>query len=272
MYGEDRDIYLSDREAKEQILEIGRRMYAKSYVVSNDGNITCKVSPTTLWSTPTGVSKGFMTEDQLIKVDLEGRVLQGSNRISSELKMHLRVYKENPNIIACVHAHPPAATSFAIAGIPLDRPILPEGVVQLGIVPIAPYATPGTQEVPDSIAPYCTTHNAVLLANHGALTWGDSPMQAYMRMESLEYYAMVTMYTGNIIGKANELSCEQVDRLVETRTKLGITTGGRPTCRYALSGQPSPCSQGQRCPSGSPCENGEVAQVVRSVITQLKGK
>ena len=209
--------YLSDRVAKEQILEVGRRMYAKGYVVSNDGNITCKVSPTTLWTTPTGVSKGYMTDEMLIKADLEGRVLQGTWKPSSELKMHLRVYKENPNLIACVHAHPPAATSFAIAGIALDRPILPEAVVQLGIVPVAPYATPGTQEVPDSIAPYCRTCNGILLANHGALTWGTDLMQAYMRMESLEYYALITMYTSSIIGRANELSREQVDRLTKSR-------------------------------------------------------
>lgn len=228
MYGEERDRYLSDRDAKAEILEVGRRMYAKNYVVSNDGNITCKVSPTTLWTTPTGVSKGYMTDEMLIKVDLEGHVLQGTRKPSSELKMHLRVYQENPDLIACVHAHPPVATSFAIAGIALDRPILPEGVVQLGVVPVAPYAAPGTQEVPDSIAPYCRSHNAVLLANHGALTWGNSPLEAYMRMESLEYYAQVTMYTGSVLGRANELTERQIDQLIETRSRLGITAGGRP--------------------------------------------
>lgn len=220
--------WLSDQEAVRQILEVGRRMYAKSYVASNDGNITCRVSPDALWTTPAGVSKGYMTEDMLIKVDLEGRVLAGSAAPSSELKMHLRVYQENNLVRACVHAHPPVATSFAIAGIALDRPILPEAVVQLGVVPVAPYATPGTQEVPDSIAPYCRTHNGVLLANHGALTWGGSPMEAYMRMESLEYYALITMYTGNILGRANELTEAQIDRLIETRRGLGITAGGRP--------------------------------------------
>ena len=220
--------YLSDQDAVEQILEIGRRMYAKNYVAANDGNITCLVSPTTLWTTPAGVSKGYMTKEMLMKMDLDGHILQGTQKPSSELKMHLRVYLENPDLTACVHAHPPAATAFAIAGIALDRPILPEAIVQLGVGPVAPDAAPGTQEVPDSIAPYCRTHNGVLLANHGALTWGTSPMQAYMRMESLEYYALLTMYTGSIIGQANELSREQVDRLVETRTKLGITAGGRP--------------------------------------------
>lgn len=221
MCGEAR--YLSDQAAREQLLEVGRRMYAKNYVVSNDGNITCKVSPTALWTTPTGVSKGYMTEEMLIKVDLEGRVLQGTWAPSSELKMHLRVYRENPRLTACVHAHPPAATSFAIAGVALDRPILPEAIVQLGVVPVAPYATPGTQEVPDSIAPYCRTHNGVLLANHGALTWGTSLMQAYMRMESLEYYALITMYTGSIIGRANELSREQVARLEAIRPPIDKT-------------------------------------------------
>lgn len=220
--------WLSDQEAIEQILEVGRRMYARNYVAANDGNITCRVSPDTLWATPTGVSKGYMTREMLIKVDLEGQVLEGSAAPSSELKMHLRVYQENPAVRACVHAHPPAATSFAIAGIPLDRPILPEAVVQLGVVPVAPYAAPGTQEVPDSIAPYCRTHNAVLLANHGALTWGNSPLEAYMRMESLEYYAQVTMYTGSVLGRANELTERQIDQLIETRSRLGITAGGRP--------------------------------------------
>jgi len=233
MLGEDKDRYLSDREAKKQILEVGRRMYAKGFVVSNDGNISCRVSPTTIWTTPTGVSKGYMTLDMLIKVDLDGNILSGKSKPSSELKMHLRAYQENPDIMSVVHAHPPIATSFAIAGIPLSRAILPEAVVQLGEVPLAAYATPGTQEVPDSIAPFCRTHNGVLLANHGALTWGDSPMHAYFRMETLEYYAMVSMYTSNIIGKANELSCEQVDRLVEARTLMGITTGGRPQCQTA---------------------------------------
>lgn len=223
--------YLSDEAAVEAILTVGRRLYEKNYVASNDGNITCRVSPTELWATPTGVSKGFMTAEMLIKTDLDGNVLCGTHRPSSELKMHLRVYRENPDVRAVVHAHPPVGTSFAIAGIALDRPILPEAVVQLGTVPVAPYATPGTQEVPDSIAPFCRTHNAVLLANHGALTWGDDPMQAYMRMESMEYYALVTMYTGFVLGRANELTHAQVDRLIETRERLGIRGGGRPVCR-----------------------------------------
>ena len=222
--------YLSDYEAKKQIIAIGKRMYDKGFVASNDGNISCRVGPNTIWTTPTGVSKGFMTPDMLVKMNFDGKVLMGKLKPSSEVKMHLRVYNENPDVMAVTHAHPPVATSFAIAGISLDRAIHPEAGVNLGSVPIAHYATPGSQDVPDSIAPYCNTHNAVLLANHGALSWGKDLTEAYHRLESLEYYATVLMYTGRIIGRANELSCSQVNELIDIREKLGITSGGTPPC------------------------------------------
>lgn len=222
--------YPSDFEAKKAIIEVGKRMYAKGFVASNDGNISMKVGTNAIWTTPTGVSKGYMTPDMLVKINLDGKVLAGRNKPSSEAKMHLRVYKENTDVMAVTHAHPPVATSFAIAGISLDKAILPEAVVNLGSVPIAHYATPGSTDVPDSIAPYCKSHNAVLLANHGALSWGKDVFEAYYRLESLEYYANVLMYTGNIIGKANELSCHQVEELIHIREKLGIRTGGIPPC------------------------------------------
>ena len=247
------DGYPSDLEAKREILEVGRRMYAKNFVASNDGNISYKVSDKTLWCTPTGVSKGYMTDEMLVLMDLDGNVLRGSWKPSSEMKMHLRVYKENPSVKAVVHAHPPVSTSFAIAGIPLNRAILTEAVMGIGEIPIAPYAMPGTQEVPDSIAPFVTTHNGCLLANHGALTWGSSCMEAWMRMESVEYYATVSMYTSNIIGQANELTCEQVDRLIERRTNSGITTGGRPTCRDCRD---KDTCQFSTCKGGSGCSCG----------------
>lgn len=225
--------YMSDFEAKKAIIDIGKRMYMKGFVAANDGNISCKVGPNALWTTPTGVSKGFMTTDMLVKTDLNGKVLMGNRKPSSELKMHLRVYNENPEVMAVTHAHPMVATSFAIAGISLDRAVLPEAIVQLGSVPIAHYATPGTQEVPDSIAPYCKTHNGVLLANHGALSWGKDVFEAFFRLESIEYYATVLMYTGRIIGKQNELSCRQVDDLINIRERLGIMSGGIPPCSAA---------------------------------------
>lgn len=225
--------YYSDFEAKKLICEIGKRMYDRNFVAANDGNISVKVSSNAIWCTPTGVSKGFMTPDMLVKLDLNGKVLSGKYKPSSEVKMHLRVYKENPEANAVVHAHPLVATSFAIAGINLDKAVLPEAVVLLGNVPVAPYATPGSQEVPDSIAPYCKDYNAVLLANHGALTWGGDLIEAYHRMESLEHYATILMYTGKIINESNELNCKQVEDLIKIRESLGIKSGGIPPCSVA---------------------------------------
>jgi L-fuculose-phosphate aldolase len=208
----------SDDDACQEILDIGRRMYEKNYVAANDGNITCKVAPDMIWATPTGVSKGYMRLDQLVKMRLDGTVVQaGALKPSSEIKMHLRVYKENPAVMGVTHAHPPVATSFAIAGIALDQAIYPEAIVNLGTVPCVPYETPGSQGVPDSIAPYCRDYNAVLLANHGALSWGSSLMEAYFRLESLEHYAMILMYTGHIIGKANVLNRDQIAELRKIR-------------------------------------------------------
>ena len=224
-------VYPTDSEAKKLIVEIGRRMYMKNFVAANDGNISCKVDDDIIWTTPTGVSKGFMTEDQMVKMRLDGTVLsQGERGPSSEVKMHLRIYHENPEARGVCHAHPPISTSFAIAGIGLDKAIYPEALVNLGTVPCVHYEAPGSQGIPDSIAPYARDYNALLLANHGAVAWGGSLMEAWYRLESTEHYAMVIMYTGNIIGKANVLSCDQVSELIEIRNKLGITSGGIPPC------------------------------------------
>ena len=219
---------MRDARIRKEIVEIGRRMYARGLVASFDGNISVRTTDGRIWTTPTGVPKGFLTPKDLVCVDRDGNRLAGKRSPSSELKMHLRVYQENPAVFAVVHAHPPVATSYAIAGYRLDRAILAEPTVTLGIVPVAPYATPGSQEVPDSIAPYCRTSNAVLLANHGALTWGSDLLEAYGRMESVEYYATVLMNTLSLIGRANVLGTAQVERLLRIRESLGIRAGGVP--------------------------------------------
>ncbi|MDR1944179.1 MAG: class II aldolase/adducin family protein [Synergistaceae bacterium] len=219
-----------DEEACREILEVGRRMYEKNYVAANDGNISCRVAPDVIRATPTGVSKGFMRADQLVKMRLDGTVLySGGLEPSSEIKMHIRLYNENPAIMGATHAHPPVATSFAIAGIALDSAIYPEALVNLGVVPCVHYEAPGSRGVPDSVAPYCRDYNAVLLANHGALTWGASLMEAYFRLEALEHYAAILMNTSYIIGRANSLSREQVIEALQIRERLGITAGGAPS-------------------------------------------
>jgi L-fuculose-phosphate aldolase len=221
--------FLSDRDARRAILDIGRRMYAKNFVAANDGNISVRVAGGAVWATPTGVSKGFMREKDLVKMGLDGRVLKaGALAPSSEIKMHLRVYQENPGVGGVTHAHPPACTSFAIAGISLDRAVYPEALVTLGVVPCVHYERPGSQGIPDSVAPYCKSHNAVLLSNHGALSWGRDLTEAWYRLESMEHYALILICTGKLLGRARVLSRSQVDELLEIRKGLGVTSGGAP--------------------------------------------
>ena len=220
--------YMTEKEAKKAIIDIGQRMYVRGFVAANDGNISVRTGKNEVWATPTGVSKGYMKKKMLVKVDLDGNVLEGTYKPSSELKMHLRAYRENESLRSVCHAHPPICTCFAVAGIPLDSPILAEAVITLGDVPIAPYAELGTEAVPEVIAPYCHTHNGVLLANHGAVTWADEAYAAYYRLESMEYYAKILLITDKLLGRQNQLSDEQIARLVGMREKFGIKQGGVP--------------------------------------------
>ncbi len=191
---------MTDRAIRKSIVDVGRRLYARGLVASFDGNVSVRTDDGRVWTTPTGVPKGRLRPRDLVCTDLEGRVLRGRRAPSSEIRMHLRVYRENPEARAAVHAHPPSATAFAAAGLPLDRPVLTEMAAVLGTVPVAPYAAPGTEAVGDSVAPFCRTHRAVLLANHGALSWGASLEEAYGRMESLESYATVLLHLARLGG------------------------------------------------------------------------
>lgn len=216
-------VYPSDAQARAQILEAGLKIYQRGLVAANDGNLSVRVGENALWVTPTGVSKGAMTEDMLVKLDLDGNILEGTRKPSSETKMHLRIYQEDPLVRAVVHAHPPAATAFAAAGIPLDRPVLQEAVVQLGTVPVAPFALPGSQGVADSVAPFCRAgYRGLLLEYHGAVTWGDSMQQAHYRLECLEQMANVTLHL-------KTLGCDRVmpDALVKDLEGLRPSWGIR---------------------------------------------
>ncbi len=221
--------YLSEKQAKKAIIDIGKRMYVRNFVAANDGNISVKTGDNEVWATPTGVSKGYMKKKMLVKVDLDGNILEGTCKPSSELKMHLRAYQENEEIRAVCHAHPPVCTCYAIAGIPLTAPVLAGAVITLGDVPIAPYAKLGSREVPEAVAPFCHTHNGILLANHGAVTWAEEPYAAWYRLESMEYYANILLITEHILGRQNLLTDEQVGALLAMREKFGIKRGGVPT-------------------------------------------
>nr|WP_296263207.1 class II aldolase/adducin family protein [uncultured Merdimonas sp.] len=213
----------SELEIKEEMCEIGRRVYNRGMVAANDGNFSVKLNDNEFLCTPTGVSKGFMTPEFICKVNAKGEVLEANEgfRPSSEVKMHMRIYAKRPDVNAVVHAHPMYATSFAIAGKPLMDPIMPEAVISLGGVPLAKYGTPGTMEVPDSIEGFLDDYDAVLLENHGALTYSDSLMNAYYKMESVEFYARL-MYQAQMLGGAQIIPPEKVEELYETRRNMHV--------------------------------------------------
>jgi L-fuculose-phosphate aldolase len=213
----------SEWEIKKLLVEIGRRVWTRGYVAANDGNFSVRLSENRILTTPTGVSKGFMSTEMIVKVDAQGKVIEGSHRYkpSSELPMHLEVYRQRPDVQAVVHAHPPYATSFAVAGIPLDRCVLPEAVLTLGAVPVAPFALPSTEEVPLSIRELIRETDIILLENHGALTVGPDLQSAYFKMETLEHAAHI-IWNALQLGKVNELSAENRDRLFDLREKFNI--------------------------------------------------
>jgi L-fuculose-phosphate aldolase len=222
------------------IVEVGKRLWTRGYVASNDGNISVRIAPDRLLVTPASVSKGFMSPEMMVVTDLEGRVIEAApgRKASSEIQMHLVAYRERPDIGAVVHAHPPLSTGFAVAGVPLDRAVLAEVVTTLGSIPIAQYATPSTKELAESVAPYVKAHDGLLLANHGALALGKDLFAAYYKMETIEHFARISL-VARMLGREHLLSREEVDRLQGLRGTYGIASPA-PICPDpSVHGDPS---------------------------------
>jgi len=190
-------------------------------VASNDGNISARLDDRRLITTPKSVSKGFMTPDMMVVVDYDGNKLAGDRDASSELPMHLEIYRNRPDVNGVVHAHPPLATGFAVAGIPLTRAVLAEVITTLGSIPIAEYGTPSTAELPDAVRKYIKAHDGMLLANHGAVTCGPSVMAAYYKMETIEHFAKISL-VARLLGREHLISREEVERLQGLRGMYGI--------------------------------------------------
>ena len=220
----------SPYEIKKEICEVGKKIYDLGFVAANDGNISVKVGPNEFYCTPTGVSKGYMTPDMIIKIDADGNKLEGRLNPSSEIKMHMRVYKERPDVNAVVHAHPPIATAFTVAGVDLDQYILPEAVLTIGEVPTCAYGTPSTMEIPDSLEPYIQNHDAFLLQNHGALTVGCNLMKALFIMEEVEFNAKICKNAMEL-GAVHEIPNDQLKKLMELRKKMNLP-GRHPGIEY----------------------------------------
>ena len=209
-------------EVKDQICDVCHKMWQLGWVAANDGNVSVKLDDGTFIATPTGVSKSFITPDILVRINDKGELLEGERKSSSEIKMHLRCYSERPDVGAVVHAHPPTATGYAVANKALDEYSMIESVIAIGSVPVTPYGTPSTEEVPEAITPYLQEHDVMLLQNHGALTVGADLITAYYRMETLELFAKISL-TAHLLGGAQEISRENIDRLCNMRSQYGVT-------------------------------------------------
>ena len=212
-----------ERQLRNDIVEVGRRLWVRGFVASNDGNISVRLDASRLLMTPASVSKGFMTPDMMVITDLNGTMLDGApgRTPSSEIQMHLVAYRNRPDVHAVVHSHPPLSTGFAVAGIPLDRAVLAEVVTTLGSIPIAAYGTPSTRELADAVEPYVKAHDGLLLANHGALALGADLYAAYYKMETIEHFAKISL-VARLLGREHVLSKEEVGRLQALRGSYGI--------------------------------------------------
>lgn len=203
-----------------QIITAGRLLSDRQILAGSGGNLSIRLNHERILITRSGAVKGRMDEHDIVEVDPAGRKTGGKGEPTSEMLMHLFVYRERPDIMACVHAHPPYATAFAVAGVPLSADVLPEVVVYVGEIPLTPYAAPGTDEVPNSLAPYIERHNAFLLANHGLLTIGKTMEEALNRHETVEQFARI-MTVARQLGPVNHIPSEDMKRLTAARPSAG---------------------------------------------------
>lgn len=212
------------QEVKNQICDVCHKMWQLGWVAANDGNVSALLDNDTILTTPTGMSKSFITPETLIRIDRQGNVLEAAEglRPSSEIKMHLRCYDKREDVRSVVHAHPPAATGFAVAHKAMDMYNMIEDVAVIGAVPLAPYGTPSTIEVPNAIEPYLDEHDVMLLENHGALAVGSNVITAFYRMESLELWAKITI-NAVILGGSYDINKENVQKLIHLRDYYGVT-------------------------------------------------
>src|ERR1022692_1733826 len=226
----------TEQQLRQEIVRVGRLMSEKGWIAACDGNLSIRMTDSQtardgipmdrILVTPAGACKGMLTEDDAIVCGLDGKKLEGKGQPSSELQMHLTIYRMRPDVRAVVHAHPPVSTGFAAAGRELNLGLLPEVIVGLGSVPLAAYGTPGTPALSESLLPHVEQHDAVLLANHGAVAWGEELFQAYCRMDKVEHFARITL-VAELLGGARPLPRAEIETLFAARTRNGIKSRTR---------------------------------------------
>ncbi len=224
----------TEREYRDDICQIGRLVFEKGWVAANDGNISIRLDAERILATPTGVSKGMMKPDDLIIVDLQGNKISGRANCTSEIAMHTTIYGLRPDVRAVVHTHPPVSTGFATAGRQLNLALLPEVVIGLGCVPVAEYGLPGTPALTESLLPLIPKYDALLMANHGAVCYGEDVFKAYFKMETVEHFARIQL-VAELLGGAKALPRVEVDKLLDARSRYGVKarSAGEPNCPLA---------------------------------------
>jgi L-fuculose-phosphate aldolase len=208
----------TEDELRKEIIEIGRWIHDLGFVSGYDGNISARLDSRRILSTPTTMSKGMMQPDDLVVVDYEGKKITGRRNVTSEIAMHLLIYKRRPDVHGVVHAHPPTATGYAAAGLSLNKALVSEVVLSLGCIPLARYGTPGTPELTEALVPLVGSYDAILMANHGVVTCGPDLARAYFRMETVEHFAKVSLVT-ELLGRQVLLSETEVDKLLAARQR-----------------------------------------------------
>ncbi len=238
---------MDEQTARREIVRVGQLMYERSYVVSSDGNLSVRLDDNRIVATPTQMCKGRMTEEALAVTDMDGVPLT-DRRPSSELAMHLLIYREREDVRAVCHAHPPHGTAFAVAGLPIDQPILSEVILTLGCVPLADYGTPSTEELTEAMRPLVRHHNALLMANHGAVAYGADLWQAFDRLETLEHTARIAILS-RLLGGSRNLPAAAIEKLINVRERAGyLDEGARcQSCGYLHETQ-IVCPSGERQP------------------------
>jgi L-fuculose-phosphate aldolase len=224
----------TERELRQDIIDVGRLVFDKGWVAANDGNITIRLDENRILATPTQICKGMMDQDDLIIVDMKGRKIEGRRECTSEIAMHLTVYELRPDIRSVVHAHPPVATGFATAGRALNLALLPEVIIGLGCVPLADYGLPGTPELTKPMLPLIPKYDAIMMGNHGAVCYGADVYKAFFKMETVEHFARIT-FVAEMLGGAKALPRLEVDKLLDARTRYGVKAkvAGEPGCPVA---------------------------------------
>jgi len=208
----------TERKHREEIVRYGRMVHSRGFVAAMDGNLSVRLGNGRILVTPTCLSKGAMRASDLVIVDSDGKHVSGRRNVTSEIGMHLLIYRMRPDVNAIVHAHPPTATGFAAAGMDLTEPLVCEVVVGLGCIPLARYGTPGTSELAQTLEPYVPDYDAILMSNHGVVTYGDTLERAYMKMETVEHFAQIALVT-HLLGRQQPLKQGEIEKLLLARTK-----------------------------------------------------